>query len=130
MEEKRYLLHEGSFTDNTFQRFVFPWGNVRYNENIIIYGAGVVGRTFLRQIDKSQYCCIKAVCDRNYEKIIDLNVPVISLEQIRNFEFDKIVVAIESEIVAKEIIRELELNDIAREKIVWYDYRRKEMEKS
>ena len=110
---------------NPFQRFVFPWDIVEPEEDVIIYGAGVVGRTFLKQIDMSQYCCIKAVCDKKSDSIMDLNCPVISINRINEFEFDKLIVAIEKETVAQEIIEELKNNSIDIQKVFWKDYRRK-----
>ena len=124
-EEILYLNRTNKVVEkNAFQRFIFPWKAVKPDENIILYGAGVVGRTFLEQIKQSKYCCVKAVCDANYEKITDLNIPVISVEDISDYKYDKIIIAIEKESVANEIMEILDMEGISKDKVFWSKYNR------
>lgn len=108
-----------------FVRFIFPWEAIKPSGQVLLYGAGVVGRTFLEQIKQCRYCNVVAICDRNYSAITDLDVPVISIEQIGEYEYDAIIVAIEKEEVAEIIIQDLQSNGIPKEKIFWRDYIRK-----
>ena len=109
---------------NPFQRFVFPWNCVDVGSKIIVYGAGVVGRAFVKQIEYSQYCKIVAICDKNYDKISDLSIPVISINDIELYDFDKIVIAIENNEIAEKICNELLAFGIDKFKLVWKDYKR------
>lgn len=114
-----------SVQQDSFQRFVFPWKLVRPDSRIIMYGAGVVGRAFYNQIKMSQYCCIKAICDRDYQNIIGFGIPVIAKEEICGYEFDVVVIAIEKEETAAQVRQDLENAGIPSDKIVWDIYKRK-----
>ena len=110
---------------NPFARFVFPWRIIENDSRIIVYGAGVVGRTYLEQINQTEYCEVLAVADKKKGTIKDLNAIVISPDEIKEFQYDKILVAIESEMVAKEIICELVDMGYDESKIVWMSPLRK-----
>ena len=104
---------------NLFGRFVFPWKVVETDSRIIIYGAGVVGKTYLKQIEQTGYCKVLAVADKRKEQLKDLNAIVILPDEIKDFKYDKILVAIENEKVAEEIICELVNMGYDELKIVW-----------
>ncbi len=104
---------------NLYGRFVFPWKTIEADSRIIIYGAGVVGRTYLKQIEQTGYCKVLAVADKKKDSIKDLNTLIISPDEIKEFPYDKILVAIENESVAKDIIRELENAGYDVLDIVW-----------
>lgn len=110
---------------NPFQRFLFPWNLVKPGSRVILHGAGVVGRAFYEQIKLCQYCCIKAICDKNYQNITGFDAPVIAIEDISGFVYDVIVIAIEKEEIAMEVQRELESSGISSDKIVWTIYKRR-----
>jgi len=110
---------------DSFRRFIFPWEAIKPKDAIVIYGAGVVGKIFIEQIEMSQYCSIIAVCDKKYDEIKNMSVPVVSIEEVADYNCDKIIIAIERKDIAMEIMNELEGKGIEREKIFWHDYRRK-----
>lgn len=80
-----------------------PFSKIKYGERIIIYGAGRVGRSFLRQIRMTGYCEIIAVADRDYSRYKSEYFPIIAPEQIPSFHYDKILLAVKS----KEAIRSI-----------------------
>jgi len=104
---------------NHFQRFVFPWKIIENDSRIIIYGAGVVGKTFLKQIEQTGYCKVLAVADKRKDEITDLDAVVIFPDEIKEFPYDKILVAIENEVVAKEVVCELVNMGYDENKIAW-----------
>ena len=104
---------------NPFSRFVFPWKGIKADSRIVMYGAGVVGRAFLKQIEQTKYCTIMAVADKKKEEIKDLNVPVILPDEIKDFPYDNILIAIESIGVAEVIKEELINLGYDEAKIVW-----------
>lgn len=111
-------------TENIYERFRFPFDAVSAGSKIIIYGGGIVGKIFLRQIAKSSYCNIVAICDKNPNKTGIVEVPLISLAKLssmRKVEYDKIIIAIEKKNIAMEIMKELEMAGIIRNKIIWID---------
>lgn len=81
-------------------KYVFPYGKVKKNEKIILYGAGKIGKMYYSQIMATGYCEIVGWVDsnfRNHEK------PVESPEIIKNTEFSKILIGIASERIAGEV---------------------------
>lgn len=101
-----------------FDRYIFPWETVSPNERIIIYGGGEVGIAFLRQIRKTGYCRITAICDKVPNQRKFPGIPVIQPERLREFDKIRIVVAIESDGVRAEICRELINNGIDKSRII------------
>ena len=110
--------------ENPFGRYIFPWKAVNCESDILIYGAGGVGRAFLKQLSMSLYANPIAVIDRNYENIKDLSLPIISIEDIFKFEFENIIIAIEREDIANDIIKDLIARGIDESKIYWDAYNR------
>ncbi len=119
------ILATSSTESNHFERFVFPWKVIEAGSRIIIYGAGVVGKTYLTQIEQTGYCKVLAVADKRKEKVNNLNTIVILPNEIGEFEYDKILIAVESQVVAKEIIYELVALGYEKMKIVWLSPLRK-----
>lgn len=99
--------------------FLFPFHRVKATDNILIYGAGKVGRYFLAQLKSTNYCHVKAVVDQQAGIYHIDSVDVILPSQIKKYAFDKIVVAIHKREIA-EIIRDelVKKYDVEFEKIV------------
>lgn len=104
---------------NLFGRFIFPWKVIEADSRIIIYGAGVVGKIYLKQIEQTGYCKVLAVADKRKEQVKDLNTIVILPDEIKEFKYDKILIAIENEKIVQEIIGELVDKECDESKIVW-----------
>ncbi len=111
--------------EDIFARFVFPWKIVKPESEIILYGGGVVGQTFLKQISATRYCVVKAICDKSPESVYHSNIPVISVSEIEEYAYDVILIAIEKESTAREIRENLLNAGIGQEKILWADSHRK-----
>lgn len=95
--------------------FVFPYHMVEQKSNIVLYGAGEVGQIYYEQIVENQYCNIVAWAD----KYRCSKKRFISPGEILNFDYSKIVIAIEKREVAQEIKKELMMLGINEERIVW-----------
>ena len=48
-------------------KFLFPFEKVPVGSNIIIYGAGIMGQAYLRQVQLTNYCHLVGMVDRNYK---------------------------------------------------------------
>ncbi len=98
-------------------QYLFPFDQVDKGSRIIIYGAGTVGLEFLDQITRLNYCNCAFIADRAYQDFLPIEgVEVCAPEQIKNSEYDKIVVAttkFHSEI--NELLREM---GVAADKII------------
>lgn len=98
---------------------LFPFARCKPGSTIVIYGAGRVGKDYIKCLAKSKYAAKVIWTDRAYKKMQDKEYNVVSLEEVLKDEFDYIVIAIENEVTASSIIRELLMHGIEREKIIW-----------
>ena len=96
--------------------YLFPFEMVDSKANIILYGAGNVGRTYYRQIKYSGYCRIVAWVDYNYA---EKRMGVVAPDIIFSSNYDFIVLAINDENVAKKIMQEFIEKGIEEKKIIW-----------
>lgn len=96
--------------------YLFPYFEVRKGTDIILYGAGRVGYAYYKQIEENHYCNIIAWVDKNLNS---KEKNIIAPEEILNFNYNQIVIAIYDRNIANEIINELTVLGIRREKILW-----------
>lgn len=92
---------------NPFARFIFPWSEIKADSKIIIYGAGVVGQAFVKQLEQTKFCTVLAVADKRKDEINNIKAPVILPTEIVDFNYDSILIAIENPNVASAIKEEL-----------------------
>lgn len=105
-------------------RFRFPYEAVKPGSVIVIYGGGVVGKTFLAQLGQSSYCHVAAVCDANPHGTGIVSLPVISLAELSGWEaerYDMVLIALERRDVAKDVYENLKMAGIPTEKIRYLD---------
>lgn len=95
-------------------RYLFPFGKVKQGERIVIFGLGNVGRGYVEQIAKTDYCNIVATVDR-YSGEADFHTP----EDLKKIEFDHIIIAMADEGTKRQIVKELVATcEMPREKII------------
>ncbi len=99
-------------------KYLFPYEKVRPGSKIVIYGAGILGREYLKQIQITKYCQIVAFIDKNAEKIAPFGAPLYKPEQIAALTFDHVVVALRNDHFLREIKRILHYQGIADEAII------------
>lgn len=81
--------------------WLFPFGSVERESQIVIYGYGAVGKQYLEQIKKTNYCKVLCVADINYASIKSNVVEIISPNSIPDLEnYDYVVIANDNEDVA------------------------------
>ena len=114
--------------EDIYARFRFPWEVVPSGSRVVIYGGGVVGKMFLRQVARSSYCFLKAICDRNPVGTGIQELPAITLAELAGMpsdSYDMVLIAIEKKNIAQAIRNDLLLEGIPSEKIKWVDPARK-----
>lgn len=99
-------------------KHLFPYEKLNKGTRIIIYGAGEIGQSYLCQMLMTGYCDVIAMADRNYDKYPPMRIPVISPLELNNLEFDKVVVALRTEIATKEVKRILSEQGVREEDVV------------
>lgn len=107
---------------NPFTRFVFPFKRIAQNSEVVIYGAGEVGKAFVQQNRITDYCKIVLWVDRNCEKLNNEGYPVSAIERIVSTSYDYVVIAVESETTAGHIKGDLVGVGVPEDRIVWQPY--------
>lgn len=89
-------------------RYLFPFDKVLKGERIVVYGAGVVGKSYMEQINRITYCKVVLWVDIEHENYSQLGV--LPVETIKTVFYDKIVIAVENsgtrEAIAKNLVQE------------------------
>lgn len=85
---------------------------------IILYGAGVVGKSYYRQLMQDKGIKVVAWVDRELTDQRRYDCKIESPEIITNIDFDRILIAVKSQKVATEIMQQL-YEIVPAEKIIW-----------
>jgi exopolysaccharide biosynthesis predicted pyruvyltransferase EpsI/glycosyltransferase involved in cell wall biosynthesis len=96
-----------------------PYYLFESDSQIALYGAGNIGRRYYFQISESKYGTIVNWVDKNYRKLQDELLPVNPVASLTETEFDYIFLAVADEIVADEIIIQLNEMGISNSRIIW-----------
>lgn len=88
----------------------FPYDKIPSKSRIVLYGAGVVGKSIYKALKESQYCNIAGWVDKDYSKYREKGLLVEAPSQIKNMEFDYILIAVERHKMFEEIRSEIEEN--------------------
>ena len=113
------IQNNTSFSKEQQPFFMFPYEELDRNQKIVLYGAGVVGKSYYRQLIENHYCEIVLWVDREFETIRTSMYPVNNPEEIKKVEYDYIVIAgvnIEESGRIRDILK-LQYN-VAEEKIL------------
>lgn len=111
-------------------RFEFPWKEIQEGERVVIYGGGVVGKTYLAQILSCTRISFVAICDQKPQNTNITSVPVLNRTNLQNIsqdKYDTILIAVERKELADEIKKSLVSDGISEEKIRWYNPARKKI---
>lgn len=121
---QQYIQEENSASERLFERFIFPWKRVQSGGKVILYGAGAIGRLFMKQLEVTKYAEVYAVCDRRYEEIHDIKKTLTGPDNLCQLPDYPIVIAIEKKKNADEVIAELTAKGIERGRLIWDEYGR------
>lgn len=100
--------------------FLFPFEKIKKDSDIIIYGMGNVGKCFYNQITSIKYCNIIATADKAANGYKEFRYNVIRPEQIQDYIYDYIVIAVASAGSARKIQNELtSIYNVPKEKIIF-----------
>ena len=101
-------------------RYLNPFDNVLNSSKTILYGAGLVGRDYFELYTKKGEEPLLWV-DQNWEHFQTEGMPVYSVEQIKQVDFEYLLVAVKNRKQACEIKELLIHMGVAADKIVWKD---------
>lgn len=100
--------------------FLFPFEYVARDSKIVIYGAGLMGQTYLHQVMTTQYCEVVSMIDREPERYGVLPIKVCGADSVPFLSFDYLVIAIANARVAEDVCQTLaKAYGIEEEKIIY-----------
>lgn len=101
------------------EKRLFPFRKVKKDSDIILYGAGYLGKTYYNQLKVSKYCQVIAWVDAAYYKqeLMQLGVERTSIIQDRRY--DCIVIAIEDRRIISEVSNMLLKLGASEDKIIF-----------
>lgn len=104
-EYMRMMIWKGTPADmrGKTEQYFFPFAKVIQNSDIILYGAGEVGKKYYQQIMRTKYCRITSWADKNYLELSAQGIPIESPEAALGKEFDYIVIANAKDKIRNEI---------------------------
>lgn len=110
---------ESECEDAWLQKYIYPEIKDLWNKRIVLYGAGEVGNNYYSQIIKYEQCSVVAWVDSVPEKYSYKYRKIWSLNDIKNIEYDIIIIAVLNEKTANEIKNMLYRNGIDGTKVKW-----------
>lgn len=113
--EKVYIEHQHKV-------WMFPYEQIPKNADVVIYGAGAVGKDFYKQIQQTQWCNVVAWVDKNAAEYKSQGLKVERVETLKDIEFDYIIISVVKSEIAKEIKKQLLQKGVIESKIIGIDF--------
>lgn len=119
-EQKIYRDTYGMRITKEFERiYGLPFEKISFGSRVAIYAAGHVGQSYYKQLAESHYAHVVVWVDNSWKVYTDFEIPVEPIDALFQHEFDWLLVAIENEMIAKEVIDNLVGWGIDRKKIIF-----------
>lgn len=99
--------------------YEFPDIHILFGKKVVLYGAGKVGMDYYKQIRRYEQCSIAALADTYYEKYDYDYVRVVSFNEVKELQWDILVISVLGEEISGQIKSFLIQNGIEKEKIYW-----------
>ena len=108
-------MYQVYYTDSAV--YLFPFSSIPFGSNVIIYGAGVIGRQYVEQIHRSGDYHLLCVVDRNWKKLSVPYVDVLPVEEVTKMDA-YVVLASDDSKIFDSMKRQLEDLGIKKDYIV------------
>lgn len=105
--------------DTGLMSYGFPYSDLGANKRIVLYGAGKIGVTYYRQIHLYKRLEMVLWVDKNWEKYQGTYMPISDPKDIKDCEYDFIIIAVMRRTLAEEIRQELMQQGVDEERILW-----------
>ena len=103
-------------------RYWFPQGELGIGSKLIIYGAGVVGKSYYKKIKMEKLYEVVCWVDKKYLYYQKRGMDVYTPEKVVEREYDYILLALKNVELAKHVKNELiEKYHVEENKILWYE---------
>ncbi len=99
--------------------YLFPWHLFKKGERVIIYGAGNVGKDFVRQLQEYNYVKLAGAVDRTGPATRIPGVEVRYPKDLQAMDYDAILLSVQDKTLADSIKADLQKLGIDEAKIRW-----------
>lgn len=99
--------------------YLFPWHLFQKGERVIIYGAGNVGRDFVRQLQEFDYVKLIGVVDRNGPKVKIPGTKVEYPQNLKEMDYDALLLSVQDKSLVDSIKKDLAQLGIEESKVRW-----------
>lgn len=103
----------------TSVRNIFPFYEEMQGNEIVLYGAGRVGRDYFLQLKNRKDIQLVGWADKNAENYQEKGYPIMFLSEIEKIKYDYVIIAVKQLVMMEEIERELIEAGIPKNKIMW-----------
>ncbi len=103
---------------------IFPFYQIKREDKVILYGAGKVGKAYMEQNLKYNFCNIIFWADKNFETIECKETILGSPKLINEYAYDYIVIAIDRYETALKAKDDLCKMGVPEKKIIWHSTRK------
>lgn len=114
------VMRKIDYFDKVEDSILSPFGGIKKDNRIIIYGAGVMGKRIHDYLVNDKKITITMWIDKNYIEYQKRGMDVISPLYIKQCEYDYVIIANITESVAIEIFEYLISLGVDKEKIRWF----------
>lgn len=100
--------------------FLIPYGGIRIQNKIILYGAGASGihlENYIRNVDGSNIVCWMDINHEDFPETMNVKDP----EEIVNYDYDYVIISILREKSVESAKEDLIKLGVAEEKILWLE---------
>lgn len=112
----------GQYAALDAESLLFPYKGIKKNDNIVIYGAGALGRAVYSYAIQREDISVKAWVDQKAEAYQALGMPVMTLDELLQQGIsseDKVLIAVFREKAKEAILQQLCREKIAENQIKW-----------
>ncbi len=99
--------------------WMFPYSQIEKGSNIVLYGAGEVGRDYYQQICDSGYCDVVLWMDKRFTDGEKDNAICGWTDELEACNYDKILIAVRNENAVQEILSFLIKENVPEDKLVY-----------
>lgn len=100
-------------------RYAFPKMEVLKGKNVILYGAGSVGRDYYTQLCMYRQCHIVVFVDKNFDRYHYDYIDVVGRDRLYDLEYDFILISVLKEADALSIKTDLMASGVPEAEIIW-----------
>ncbi len=106
---------------NKNKRYLYPFLKIKNGSKIVVYGAGKIGYSLIKYLDKSEEYRVVLWVDRNNKRPTLPGYKIAPIKDILKTDFDYIAVAVQNIDIAKDIEKLLLHEGISQNKIALMD---------